>query len=162
MISLTEPQLAFLQKEAERLGISLPELVRTHHRPVPRTEGDATMKMTTTAALALTAALVATPAYADSADDAVKEFCSNMASLAHNVAFAHQVGVPLGTLLDKLESSAFAALGSAYADLAQTLILDIYAGPRFQIDEYQQREMARWRDQTHVTCLQRLSQGERS
>jgi hypothetical protein len=76
--------------------------------------------------------------------------CSGVASIAADIARAHQGGVPL----DKLLKGIGGLEGDArYKEGARQLAVSIYSMPRYSTPEYRANFVAKIRDRVHARCL---------
>ena len=102
--------------------------------------------MTYTPYLAIILALSPLPTLAASAEDVAT--CNRMGQLAAASMKSRQMGVPLE---NSLRSAA--AAGERARPLAQAIVRDAYARPRYHTHDMQQREIEDFKTEVTLQCL---------
>ena len=80
------------------------------------------------------------------------ETCALMAKLANDLMTTHQAGVPLAQVLEMGNNLSSEETRTVFQQLA----LKAYSHPRYSTAQMQQKEIAEFRDEWHVTCLKTL------
>ncbi len=74
------------------------------------------------------------------------QHCETMSDLSQSIMEAHQKGVPMSTIMNKIGNG----------EVTRIIIKMAYNEPRYSTPESQQREQARFRDYIYGVCVDRF------
>ena len=112
------------------------------------------MSRSTTIAATLTVALFASAAL-QAEERTTDEFCEKFAQATETIMRAHQNGHPMSVLLRNADEtlSGIPLLLKAY----RLAVMEAYSRPRYSTERIQQRVIAEFRDENHLSCLKGMT-----
>ncbi len=108
-----------------------------------------------------TAAILTLPIFSAHADrpatQAEKDaLCNGMARLSETIMTHRQNGADLSVILGAITATVGENSTDPMAVLARELVIEAYDRPQFQTADAKSRSISRFKNETHVTCLQMM------